>query len=110
VATRNNVVTPSARVLANKANGRRGGLATAHKHGPEFCQARAAKAGQTVKAKYGRDFYSYIRRKVTKKVGWPKGKPRKPLAQSETTQILTTDAVIVAGNLTNQIQPRSTSV
>lgn len=66
--------------MAAKANGKKGGQATAKKHGPEFCQARAQKAGLMLKARYGVGYFKYIgqMRRATKG-GWPKGKPRKKL-------------------------------
>jgi hypothetical protein len=60
-------VTPSKRVLANRENGRRGGLATAQKHGPEFCQARAQKAGLSVRVRYGSQYFSHIRKAFSRK-------------------------------------------
>jgi hypothetical protein len=41
-----------------KRYGKLGGLATARKHGSEFCQARAEKAGLAYKVKYGSEFFS----------------------------------------------------
>lgn len=67
----------SPRVLAAKENGKRGGLATAQKHGPEFIQARGGKGGQACRDRYGREFFSYIARFKKKNKGWPAGKPRK---------------------------------
>ena len=66
--------------MAARANGKKGGQATAQKHGEEFCQARAQKAGLMLKAQMGTGYYKFIgqmRRKV--KGGWPKGKPRKKI-------------------------------
>lgn len=43
--------------------GKRGGEATARKHGKEFYQEIGQKGGETVKEKYGPDFYEQIGRK-----------------------------------------------
>ncbi len=56
-----------------KRHGKLGGIATARKHGSEFCQARAEKAGLACKAKYGAEFYRHIqskRKKITGKVAF----------------------------------------
>lgn len=69
-------IQPSPRVLANKQNGQRGGLATAAKHGKEFLTERAEKGGQAVRDRYGVDYYRHIGKLRTPR-GWPKGKARK---------------------------------
>jgi|SRR6202049_2502510 len=61
------------RTALAKRYGKLGGLATARKHGSEFCQARAEKAGLACKAKYGSEYYKHIqsmRKKITGKVAF----------------------------------------
>ena len=61
------------RTAQAKRYGKLGGLATAGKHGSEFCQARAEKAGLACKAKYGSDYYEHIqsrRKRITGKVAF----------------------------------------
>ena len=60
-------------------------MATAKKHGPEFCAERALKAGQATAQRYGSDYYRFIGQNRNKK-GWPKGKPRKPIASDQIAQ------------------------
>lgn len=82
--------TPSARVLACRRNGAKGGRATAQRHGKDFCVRRAEAAGMTVRDRYGVDFYKYIQQFKKKKKGWPKGKPRKPQVIDLAAEVLGT--------------------
>lgn len=88
MATVNKAATsaPISRVNSNRENGRRGGIATAKKHGDAFCQARAEKAGLTVKARYGSGFYSHLAKLRKTNRGWPKNKQRKVIKQDPVLQ------------------------
>lgn len=67
-----------ARVVANKQNGAKGGLATLAKHGAEFAQERASRGGQAVLARYGSEYFRFLAtRSHKRKKGWPKGRARK---------------------------------
>lgn len=78
---------PSPRVIANRRNGQKGGLATAKKYGKDFCVSRSERAGQALRDMYGADYYSHIG-KFRKKVGWPKGKPRKSVTINPAQAVL----------------------
>ena len=71
------VAQASPRVIAARINGRKGGLATALKHGADFCQARSEKAGNASKLLFGSDYYKYIASLRKNPKGWPKNKLRK---------------------------------
>lgn len=67
---------PSKRTIANRENGRRGGLATAQNHDQSWLEARASKGGQTLVNLYSSDYFRHINSQRKKKEGWPLGKMR----------------------------------
>lgn len=78
----------SARVLACRKNGSKGGRVTAERHGKEFCVARAENAGITVRNRYGASYYQHIARLRKNRKGWPKGKPKKPVTVDLTQAVM----------------------
>lgn len=71
------IVPVNKRALANRENGRKGGLATAKKHTPEWVKERGRKGGSTTRDMYSCDFFRHINEKRRVKNGWPQGKLRK---------------------------------
>jgi|SRR5579863_2495232 len=67
----------SARSLAARANGRKGGLATSKNHSPEWLSERGRDGGSTTRDLYSSDFFRYAQQLRKTKRGWPKGKLRK---------------------------------
>ena len=65
------------RSLANRENGRKGGMATADKYTAEWRIARSRKGGETTRDMYSVDFYRHINEQRRQKHGWPQGKLRK---------------------------------
>lgn len=51
----------SRRAVSAKANGRKGGEATARNHDSEFLEQRASKAGTKTRDTYGIGYYRYIK-------------------------------------------------
>jgi len=71
------VVEVNKRALANRENGRKGGIATAKKHTPEWVRERGRKGGSTTRDMYSCDFFRHINEQRKVKNGWPQGKLRK---------------------------------
>jgi hypothetical protein len=67
----------SARSLAARANGRKGGLATSKNHTAEWLSERGRNAGSTTRDLYSSDFFRYAQEQRKIRRGWPKGKLRK---------------------------------
>jgi|HubBroStandDraft_5_1064220.scaffolds.fasta_scaffold58401_3 hypothetical protein len=67
----------SRRSIAARANGRKGGQATARNHSPEWLSKRGQSGGSTTRDLYSADFFRHAQgyRKVRR--GWPQGKLRK---------------------------------
>jgi hypothetical protein len=61
------VYQPSARTLASRMNGRKGGIARAAKLTAEKRKQIASKAGTACRDGYGNEFYSYLHSKKKKK-------------------------------------------
>lgn len=58
MAQQNGQLSP--RLLSSRANGSRGGKATAKNHSEEWRRQRAEKAGNSCRDKYGTDFYVHL--------------------------------------------------
>ena len=56
----------SRRQIANRENGRKGGLKTAATHGKDFCIERARKGGEAVRNRYGNQLYIYYNEHLRK--------------------------------------------
>lgn len=71
------IVEVNKRQLANRENGRKGGIATAKKHSPEWAKERGRKGGSTTRDMYSCDFFRHMNEQRRVKKGWPQGKLRK---------------------------------
>jgi len=72
----------SARSLAARANGRKGGLATSKNHSPEWLSERGRNGGSTTRDLYSADFFRYAQQQRKMRRGWPKGKLRKSVVNA----------------------------
>lgn len=68
----------SRRSIAARANGRKGGMATAKNHSPEWLTERARSGGSTTRDLYSADFFRHAQQQRKIRRGWPQGKLRKP--------------------------------
>jgi general stress protein YciG len=79
----------SKRALSAKEKGRKGGIATARNHDPEFLEQRASKAGTKTRDTYGIGYYRYLRT-LRGKIKTPKEKiiqsiiPDSPVPETST--------------------------
>jgi len=64
-------------------NGRKGGLVTSSRLTPEEIHSRAVKGGQTLQELYSNDYFRHINSQRKQKKGWPPGKLRKALPQTQ---------------------------
>jgi hypothetical protein len=67
---------PSRRSIAARANGRKGGMATAKNHSPEWLSQRGKSGGTTTRDLYSVDFFRHAQQLRKIKRGWPQGKLR----------------------------------
>jgi len=67
---------PSRRSIAARANGRKGGMATAKNHSPEWLSQRGKSGGTTTRDLYSADFFRHAQEQRKIRRGWPQGKMR----------------------------------
>ena len=67
---------PNSRSIAARANGRKGGMATAKNHSPEWLSERARSGGSTTRDLYSADFFRHAQQQRKVRRGWPAGKLR----------------------------------
>lgn len=67
---------PSKQSIANRENGRRGGLATAQSHDQNWLEARASKGGEALRTLYSSDYFRHLNGLRKTKGHWPKAKSR----------------------------------
>ena len=68
---------PSRRSIAARANGRKGGMATAKNHSKDWLSQRAKAGGTTTRDLYSSDFFRHAQEQRRIRRGWPQGKLRK---------------------------------
>lgn len=71
------------RSIAARANGRKGGVATAKNHSPEWLTQRAKSGGSTTRDLYSADFFRYAQEQRKIRRGWPQGKLRKAVEKAK---------------------------
>lgn len=93
----------SRRSIAARANGRKGGFATAKNHSPEWRTQRARSGGSTTRDLYSADFFSHAQAQRKIRRGWPQGKLRK--AAEKALQVVSKAGISGAANaaLTNML-------
>ena len=75
----------SRRSIANRANGSKGGQATARNHSADWLTQRARSGGSTTRDLYSTDFFRHAQSMRKIKRGWPQGKLRKAAALAKET-------------------------
>ncbi len=70
----------SRRAIAARANGRKGGQATAKNHSQDWLKQRASSGGATTRDLYSSDFFRHVQSRRKIRLGWPQGKLRKAVS------------------------------
>ena len=73
----------SRKSIAARANGRKGGVATAKNHTAEWLSARARSGGSTTRDLYSADFFRHAQEQRKIRRGWPQGKLRKAVQRAQ---------------------------